>query len=624
MAATGGCCETRRVATSIQLLGVPQFVLQGGTPVVLRGRKAWGLLAYLATREGAVSRQHLARLLFEDAEDPLAALRWNLTELRRGLGSASLRGETITLRRGRDADIDVDVLRHGSAEEGVALPGIGRELLEGLSFSSSPSFEVWLQAERRRMQATAQAVLHEATLARLAGGAAAKATDLAERLLALDPLDESSQVLLVRCLSNSGDGVRAALQAAACRELFKRELGVSPGPALTDALHTTTSAAVARPASGRAGALAQLEAGEAAIGAGVLEAGLQCLRRAIADADALGEPVLRTRARVALGGALVHAARGRDAEGAAALHEALRIGHGAAPKHVAAACRELGYVEFLLGRYDRALTWVARADPLARGDVAECARLATLHGSILSDTAHYPAALAQLKQAQTWAVEAADVKLSIYAESMVGRTMVLTGQYDEAEIVLERCIGQARRMWTAFLPWPQSFRAEVDLLRGCVNEAADRFEHAFALGCQLADPCWEGVAGRGLGLVAAARGDVQGGMAILVDTMQRCVRLPDAYVWGSAYVLDALCGLAIEGGDERAPTWIDQLTAVAARTGMREFVARSHFYRGHLGEPGALEGSRLLATEIGNRVLDSSVMRESVRTPRSAEAARRR
>ena len=328
MAATGGCCETRRVATSIQLLGVPQFVLQGGTPVVLRGRKAWGLLAYLATREGAVSRQHLARLLFEDAEDPLAALRWNLTELRRGLGSASLRGETITLRRGRVADIDVDVLRHGSAEEGVALPGIGRELLEGLSFSSSPSFEVWLQAERRRMQATAQAVLHEATLARLAGGAAAKATDLAERLLALDPLDESSQVLLVRCLSNSGDGVRAALQAAACRELFKRELGVSPGPALTDALHTTTSAAVARPASGRAGALAQLEAGEAAIGAGVLEAGLQCLRRAIADADALGEPVLRTRARVALGGALVHAARGRDAEGAAAFMRPSASGTG--------------------------------------------------------------------------------------------------------------------------------------------------------------------------------------------------------------------------------------------------------------------------------------------------------
>jgi DNA-binding SARP family transcriptional activator len=611
------------MAASIQLLGVPQFVLQDGSAVVLRGHKAWGLLAYLATHDGALSRQHLARLLFEDAKDPLAALRWNLTELRRGLGSASLRGETIMLDCGRDAVIDVDVLRHGSAAEGVALPGIGRELLEGLCFPSSPSFEVWLQAERRRMQATAQAVLHEATLARLAGGAAAQAVDLAGRLLALDPLDENSQVLLVRCLSNAGNGVGAARQSAACRELFQRELGVSPGPALADALHATTSAAIARPAQGRAGALAQLEAGEAAIGAGVLEAGLQCLRRAIADADATGDPVLRTRARVALGGALVHAARGRDAEGAAALHEALRIGDGAAPQQVAAACRELGYVEFLLGRYDRALTWVNRADPLALDEIAERARLATLHGSILSDTAHYGVALAQLQQAQGWALESADTKLSIYAESMIGRTLVLTGQYDEAAIVLERCIGQARRIWTAFLPWPQSFRAEVDLLRGRVNEAADRFEHAFALGCQLADPCWEGVAGRGLGLVAAARGDAQGGMALLVDTLQRSVRLPDAYVWGSAYVLDALCALAIERGDERAAAWVDQLTSVATRTGMRELAARSHHYRGQLGEPGAIEASRLLAAEIGNPILDSRVLRNAVLAPLGPKAARR-
>jgi DNA-binding SARP family transcriptional activator len=110
------------MAASIQLLGVPQFILQDGTAVVLRGHKAWGLLAYLATREGALSRQHLAQLLFEDAEDPLAALRWNLTELRRGLGSASLRGEAIALRRDPSTAIDVDVLRRGEAFEGVQLP----------------------------------------------------------------------------------------------------------------------------------------------------------------------------------------------------------------------------------------------------------------------------------------------------------------------------------------------------------------------------------------------------------------------------------------------------------------------------------------------------------------------
>jgi hypothetical protein len=52
-------------------------------------------------------------------------------------------------------------------------------------------------------------------------------------------------------------------------------------------------------------------------------------------------------------------------------------------------------------------------------------------------------------------------------------------------------------------------------------------------------------------------------------------------------------------------------------------VARSHWYRGRLGERGAIEGSRLLASEIGNPVLDASVMRESVRALNRVEAARR-
>jgi DNA-binding SARP family transcriptional activator len=592
---------------SIQLLGVPRVVLHDGTSVVLRGHKAWGLLAYLVAHRDAASRQHLARLLFEDADDPLAALRWNLTELRRALGPDSLRGDAIALERRSIATIDLDVLTRGRSSEGVQLPGLGRELLEGLSFPSSPSFEVWLQAERRRMQATSQAVLHEAALARLAAGASSDAVDLAGRLLTLDPLDESAQVLLVRCLAAAGDGVGAARQAAACRELFKRELGVLPGPALADALHTATATAVARPASGRAGALAQIEAGEAAISAGALDAGLQCLRRAIADSDATGDPALRARARIALGGALVHAARGRDGEGAAALHEALAIGHDAPPKYVAAACRELGYVEFLLGRYERALAWAERAVALAAGDIAEKARLATLHGSILSDLARYDMALVRLGEAQVWATEAADAKQTLYAESMAGRALVLTGRLDQAASVLESCIGQARRMWTAFLPWPQSFRAEVDLLRGRVDEAADRFEHAFALGCQLADPCWEGIAGRGLGLVAGSRGDTQGATAILLDALARCGRLPDGYVWGSAYVLDSLCELAIAHGDDRAPTWVARLMTISARAGMRELVARCHRHRARLGEPGAADASRFLASEIANPVLDAIV-----------------
>jgi DNA-binding SARP family transcriptional activator len=44
----------------------------------VRGNKAWAITAYLALSGGSISRERLMSLLFEDADDPAAALRWNL------------------------------------------------------------------------------------------------------------------------------------------------------------------------------------------------------------------------------------------------------------------------------------------------------------------------------------------------------------------------------------------------------------------------------------------------------------------------------------------------------------------------------------------------------------------
>lgn len=588
---------------AIHLLGAPRVERDGQALPPPRGRKAWGLLAYLISRKAPANRAHLAALLFEDAEDPLAALRWNLSELRRLLGNVGLHGDVPGLSLQPPASVDIEVVSSGAWSEALSVPGLGCELLEGMTFAGSPSFEVWLAAERRRLQASTEAVLREAALARLGAGDARTAADLAARLVRLNPLDENFQALLVRSLAAAGDGIGAARQVAACRELFRRVLGVQPGAALAAAMATATALPTARPATGRAAALAQLDAGEAAIGAGALDAGLQCLRCAIVEADATGDTALRARARVALGGALVHAARGRDEEGAAALHEALAVGQAASPALAASACRELGYVEFLRGRYERALVWLRRAASLAGDDRAEQARIATVHGSTLSDTAHYAAAIAMLREAQALAESVGDAKQLTYALSMCGRALLLCGQREAACEALDRSAVLAQRGWTAFLPWPQSLRAEVDLLRGDVNAAAERLEHAFALGCQLADPCWEGIAGRGLGRVAIARGDAQGAVRILVDTIARCVRLPDAYLWGKAYALDVLCGLAVTQRLPQAAGWIAELHALAARSGMRELVARSHLHRHALGDAASAAAARLLVGEIDNPVL---------------------
>jgi hypothetical protein len=44
----------------------------------------------------------------------------------------------------------------------------------------------------------------------------------------------------------------------------------------------------------------------------------------------------------------------------------------------------------------------------------------------------------------------------------------------------------------AFLPWPQTLPAELDLHAGDLDHAADRLEQAWASTCQLGDPSREG------------------------------------------------------------------------------------------------------------------------------------
>ena len=101
-----------------------------------------------------------------------------------------------------------------------------------------------------------------------------------------------------------------------------------------------------------------------------MDAGLQCLHRAVVDAP--GDAALQAGALVTLGSALIHAVRGRDEEAAVALHEALVVGmRPDLASSSAAASRALGYVELLRGRYDRAQRWLERAAELAGDDGAE-------------------------------------------------------------------------------------------------------------------------------------------------------------------------------------------------------------------------------------------------------------
>lgn len=590
---------------SIHLLGPPRLERGGEPAKAPRGHKAWGLLAYLLLTRVPPSRERLGGLLFPEADDPLGTLRWTLSALRGALGEGvELGGEPLRLTLPPGTFVDVDVLSRGSWPEAVALPGLGHELLDGLVFRSSPGFELWLESERRHVAGTTSAVLHQAALALLGRGEVAAAARHAAELVRLNSFDENAHVLLVRCLRAAGDHEGAARQAEACAASL-RELGRDPGAALATALAAPVEPGEPR-VRGRASVEARLEAGEAALAAGVIEPGVQHLREAVAGARRVEDPELLASALVALGGALVHTARGNDEEGAAALHEGTALAEAARRNDIAATgWRKISWVQFLRAEYDRAEMSLAKLEGLAAELPEELAWLDMIRGTCRHDTGDHAAAGALLRSGVERSRALGTGQPLAYALSMLGRFHLLRGEIEDAVHALDEALAEVdARGMTAFVSWPESFRGEIDLSLGDLDAAEARFEHAFALGREVGDACWESIGMRGLGLVAAARGDVPRALERLVDAPKLCRRLPDTYLWIEAYGLDALCRVGVEAGAASAARWIDELEAIAARRGLRELLLRATLYRARLGEPGALAAARSLAAQIDNPALD--------------------
>jgi DNA-binding SARP family transcriptional activator len=326
-------------ASIVRLLGRPRVERDGAALVQPRGRKSWAVLAYLALAERPVPRERLASLLFGDADDPLGALRWTLAELRRVLGvPGAFRGDPVGQDLGAGIVLDVEELHLGRGDLGL----VRGELLERAEPDAGPVFDAWLLVERRRLAGICEGLLHHAALQELGLSRPREAAVLASRALELSPFEDRLHELLVRCLAAAGDAGAARHHAVACEVLFRRELGRAPDPKVRRA----ADPAEPRDAPGdRAAAVGQLQAGLAAIDAGAVEPGIECLRMAAAEARALGDQGVLAQVLLELGIALVHAVRGRDEEGVALLHEALALSERAGQRRVAlVACRELGYV----------------------------------------------------------------------------------------------------------------------------------------------------------------------------------------------------------------------------------------------------------------------------------------
>jgi DNA-binding SARP family transcriptional activator len=590
------------VGLSIELLG-PPAVDADGVAIRLPDRKTWGLLAYLLVAERPTSRTRLAEFLYPEVADPLAAVRWALTHLRRSLGDgAEMGGDPVTIRLSRGAVVDVHVLTRGRWSEAAGLPTIGLDLLDGLAFDSTPAFELWLTGERRRLRAASAAVLHEAALANLARDPAA-AVVYAERLVELEPLDENHHVLLVRALMAGGRRDEARDCAAACGVLLQHELGIEPTRALREACTTPTTTNASHVTSARI--LARIEAGDAAVAAGSWSSGIELLRTAVVEARRLHDTPLLSRCLVALGSTLVHAAKGFDEEGAASLREGGDLAEACGETALAAtAWRELAWVEFLRARYQRTARWLERARGCADVSAGDRAWIALIAGAVASDAGDYPAAQHELDVAVDVAEGADLVEPAAFARSFLGRIHLLRGDLDEARGSLTASIATARKVgWTSMVPWPEALLGDVELRDGRVDAAFELFEHAFMMGREIGDPCWESMGARGLGLVAVERGELDGGISLLEDAPRICRRLPDTYLWVEAYALEALCAVAVEHGLPSAPRWVGELERLAAACGFRELTVRALMHRARLGEPGAHAAARAAGEDVLNPAL---------------------
>jgi DNA-binding SARP family transcriptional activator len=594
------------VTLRVRLLGHPRIEDGTGQPCqAARAQKSWALLARLALAERPLTRGELAGELFAEADDPLGALRWCLADMRRCCQNSQLfRGNPVSLADGA-MWVDARALWEGS----LPAAEIGGALLAGVEPRNCPAFDVWLMLARGRCAARSMEELRRAALALLVAGDAEAATEIAGRAAALEPLDEGAQELFLRALVTAGHPARAAVHLAVCDALFARE-GLACSPALRSA---ALAPAAAAPMGLRAGVVARslLRAGKAALDAGSADAGVETLRRAGEEAGRARDPLVLAEVLTALGSSLVHAVRGFDGEGIVVLNRALAAARSARSEPLTAEIlRELAFADLQAGRHASAARALREASALAAavGDAALTARVLAIDGMNEADQGRHDSAVALLAQSAHTAESAASRRQEAWSTGVMARSLLLAGRREEAQAAAERSIGICEReRWNAFVPWPQALRAHCLAAAGQWDQAREDAENAFALACELGDPCWEGMAGRALALLALHAGERAAAADWITDARRRCDRVPDRYVWVSGFVGLGQLEIASRQQRDLILPLARRLYQDALRADLPEFIAWALVYRAEAGDIANLPMVGTLAASVVNPALQARV-----------------
>lgn len=224
------------------LLGSPQLEVDG-VGVECDTRKGLALLTYVAVTGQPHSRDALSTLLWPDHDQSRARsyLRHALWSLKKTVGKGWLEVSREQVGLNPDADIWLDV---AAFQQGATTPpetnsnDLARlakaaalyrgDFLAGFTLPDAPAFDEWqfFQTETLRQKLTG-------ALERLVWGYGRRgdyktAIPHARRWVALDPLHEPAQRILMRLYAEAGQQTAALRQYQECVRLLDEELGVEP------------------------------------------------------------------------------------------------------------------------------------------------------------------------------------------------------------------------------------------------------------------------------------------------------------------------------------------------------------------------------------------------------------
>jgi DNA-binding SARP family transcriptional activator/predicted ATPase len=233
----------------LTLLGDARLT-RAGIAQELDTRKAIALLAYLAVTGRPHGRDTLAALLWPDSDQSGArgALRRTLSSLRKALpeGSLDAARESVALLEAAGVRCDAVLFReaveaargHQHPDSGACGACINRlekavalhagDFMAGFSLRDSVGFDNWQfqEAEQFRRE-LAEALTTLASMLE-AQGKYDRAIEHANKLLALDPLNETAHRRLMALYALQGQREAAFRQYRECVRILETELGVEP------------------------------------------------------------------------------------------------------------------------------------------------------------------------------------------------------------------------------------------------------------------------------------------------------------------------------------------------------------------------------------------------------------